>query len=411
MNYKTTSRIFIVFILFGLAITEASAQVVQKIGSNSFTINPKAVLELESTTKGFLPPRMTTAQQNAMGTTIPEGLIIFVTDGSLAGLHIWKGSNWITLADAEALEAEVLRAKGVENINIAAIALNTAKIGITTQQAADITANNAKTGITAGQASEIAANTLKVGITTEQATAITANTAKVGITTQQALDITTNNAKIGITTGQASEIAANTLKVGITTEQATAITENTVKVGITTQQASDITANNAKTGITAAQASEIAANTLKVGITTEQATAITANVAAILLKEDIANKSTDIFTDKTSDVKFPSVKAVKTYVDVYSTFNAISTITASYTATISDYTILCNNNSKAFQLTLPAASTTSGKIYVIRKTDESTNILTISPALKLTESTAISSLDYPKTMRVQSNGADWYIID
>ena len=360
MNYKTTSRIFIVFILFGLAITEASAQVVQKIGSNSFTINPKAVLELESTTKGFLPPRMTTAQQNAMGTTIPEGLIIFVTDGSLAGLHIWKGSSWITLADAEALEAEVLRAKGVENTNIAAIALNTAKIGITTQQSADITANNAKTGITAGQASEIAANTLKVGITTEQATAITANT---------------------------------------------------VKVGITTQQASDITANNAKTGITAAQASEIAANTLKVGITTEQATAITANVAAILLKEDIANKSTDIFTDKTSDVKFPSVKAVKTYVDVYSTFNAISTITASYTATISDYTILCNNNSKAFQLTLPAASTTSGKIYVIRKTDESTNILTISPALKLTESTAISSLDYPKTMRVQSNGADWYIID
>ncbi|MFV8372349.1 hypothetical protein, partial [Flavobacterium sp. LB2P74] len=196
-----------------------------------------------------------------------------------------------------------------------------------------------------------------------------------------------------------------------TTEQATAITANTAKVGITTQQASDITANNAKTGITAGQASEIAANTLKVGITTEQATAITANVAAILLKEDIANKSKDIYTDQASDVKFPSVKAVKTYVDVYSTFNAISTITASYTATISDYTILCNNNSGTFQLTLPLASETKGKIYVIRKTDESTNLLMISPALKLTENTQISSLDYPKTMRVQSNGTNWYIID
>jgi hypothetical protein len=46
----------------------------------------------------------------------------------------------------------------------AAVAANTAKVGITTQQAADITANNAKVGITATQASEITANTAKVGV-------------------------------------------------------------------------------------------------------------------------------------------------------------------------------------------------------------------------------------------------------
>jgi hypothetical protein len=63
----------------------------------------------------------------------------------------------------------------------AAVAANTAKVGITTQQAADITANNAKTGITPTQASEITANTAKVGITTQQADDITANTAKVGV--------------------------------------------------------------------------------------------------------------------------------------------------------------------------------------------------------------------------------------
>jgi len=43
---------------------------------------------------------------------------------------------------------------------------------------------------------DVAANTAKVGITTQQANDITANNAKVGITSQQASDITTNNAKI-----------------------------------------------------------------------------------------------------------------------------------------------------------------------------------------------------------------------
>ena len=56
--------------------------------------------------------------------------------------------------------------------------LNTAKTGITAQQAADIQANNAKTGITAQQASDISTNNSKVGITTAQSDAITANTAK-----------------------------------------------------------------------------------------------------------------------------------------------------------------------------------------------------------------------------------------
>ena len=127
------------------------------------------------------------------------------------------------------------------------VAANTAKVGITTQQASDITTNNAK-----------------VGITTQQAADIVTNNAKVGITTQQASDITTNNAKVGITTDQANAITANTAKVGITTEQANAITANTAKVGITTQQASDITTNNAKVGITTQQASDITTNNAKI---------------------------------------------------------------------------------------------------------------------------------------------------
>ncbi|MFV8337516.1 hypothetical protein ACNQF7_15750, partial [Flavobacterium sp. RSP29] len=249
----------------------------------------------------------------------------------------------------------------------------------------------------------------------------------VSTATQTALDLKASNTNLDLKaplasptfTGTVSGVTAGMVGLG----NADNTTDLLKPVSTATQTALDLKASNTNLDLKAPLASPTFTGTVSgvtagmVGLgnvdnTTDLLKPVsTATQTALNLKEDIANKSTDIFTDKSSDVKFPSVKAVKTYVDVYSTFNAISTITASYTATISDYTILCNNNSKAFQLTLPAASTTSGKIYVIRKTDESTNILTISPALKLTESTAISSLDYPKTMRVQSNGADWYIID
>lgn len=44
----------------------------------------------------------------------------------------------------------------------------------------------------------------------------------------------------------------------------------------------------------------------------------TATATALATKEDKANKSTDISTDGSSDLKYPSVKAVKTYVDALS---------------------------------------------------------------------------------------------
>ena len=91
----------------------------------------------------------------------------------------------------------------------------------------------------------------------EANSAVSANTAKVGITTQQASDIQTNNSKVGITTEQASEIAANTLKVGITTEQANEIAANTLKTGITQSQADAISANTLKNSYPTDDASKL----------------------------------------------------------------------------------------------------------------------------------------------------------
>lgn len=56
--------------------TTAFAQV--KVGNNPTTINASSVLEVESTTKGFLPPRMTEAQRDAIASPA-QGLVIFNT--------------------------------------------------------------------------------------------------------------------------------------------------------------------------------------------------------------------------------------------------------------------------------------------------------------------------------------------
>ena len=57
--------------------------------------------------------------------------------------------------------------------------------------------------------SEIDLNTAKVGITTQQSTDITTNNAKVGITTQQATNITTNTAKVSFDSASSTKLAGS----------------------------------------------------------------------------------------------------------------------------------------------------------------------------------------------------------
>ena len=106
--------------------------------------------------------------------------------------------------NAAAIEAERERAIVAEQTNIEAISLNTAKVGITPAQIATISNT---TGINSGDQdiSGIATNATAItALQTEQTTqntAIALNTAKTGITAQQASDITANNAKVGLNPG------------------------------------------------------------------------------------------------------------------------------------------------------------------------------------------------------------------
>lgn len=65
------------------------------IGLGTATINAAALFQMDSTTRGFLPPRMTQAQRLAIATT-PEGLIVYQTNGVI-GLYIYANGTWRTL--------------------------------------------------------------------------------------------------------------------------------------------------------------------------------------------------------------------------------------------------------------------------------------------------------------------------
>ena len=85
--------------------------------------------------------------------------------------------------------------------------------------------------------------------------------------------------------------------------------------------------------------------------------------------------------------------------------------TSNYTITSTDYTVLCNASIATFSLTLPAAADSTDKIIIIKKIDSSYNRITFSPNVYLTDSETALSINYPKTIKIQSNGTNWYVIN
>ena len=65
------------------------------IGLGTASIDASALFQMNSTTKGFLPPRMTSAQRLAISTPA-EGLIVYQTN-SVIGLYIYANATWRSL--------------------------------------------------------------------------------------------------------------------------------------------------------------------------------------------------------------------------------------------------------------------------------------------------------------------------
>jgi uncharacterized protein (TIGR02145 family) len=87
------------FITLSMLFTAAFAQV--KIGDNPTSIDGSATLELESSSKGFLPPRMTTVQRDAISSPA-AGLIVYNTDENCLQINqgIPASPDWVCIGEA-----------------------------------------------------------------------------------------------------------------------------------------------------------------------------------------------------------------------------------------------------------------------------------------------------------------------
>ncbi|MFT4698741.1 MAG: phage antirepressor YoqD-like protein, partial [Flavobacteriaceae bacterium] len=225
-----------IFTLLTFVITMTTIAQSVSINSDGSEADPSAILEVKSTTKGFLAPRMTKVQRNAIASPA-TGLQIWCSDCSSLGLgeiQNYNGSAWIAVtpsstADIAAsidknyvTDAQVKALENTSGVNTGDNATNSQYSNIST----DVSVNNAKVGITESQANEIAENNAKVGYTEALVSAnetVVANTNKVGITNSQASEIVENNAKVGYADALVSantDVVANTSKVGITDSQA-----------------------------------------------------------------------------------------------------------------------------------------------------------------------------------------------
>lgn len=92
------NRIFTLLLTVAIAFTApASAQTVIVSDDPAYTTGQSSsVLDVKSTTKGFLPPRLTQVQRAAIANPA-EGLLVYQTDG-VKGIYYYTNGAWANLA-------------------------------------------------------------------------------------------------------------------------------------------------------------------------------------------------------------------------------------------------------------------------------------------------------------------------
>lgn len=93
MNKNMIKSIIVMIII----ITSVSNIYAQSVGIGTSTPEQSAALDINSNNKGFLPPRMSTTERNAITNKV-AGLMIYNT--STACAELYNGANWINLCSS-----------------------------------------------------------------------------------------------------------------------------------------------------------------------------------------------------------------------------------------------------------------------------------------------------------------------
>jgi hypothetical protein len=94
-------------LLLCVVLIAASFTSIAQVGIGTTTPNASAALEVDSTTKGFLPPRMTLAQIDAIATPT-EGLMVYCLDCTTKGLFVNNGAKFINITNGMGINTVVV---------------------------------------------------------------------------------------------------------------------------------------------------------------------------------------------------------------------------------------------------------------------------------------------------------------
>ncbi|WP_395627788.1 hypothetical protein, partial [Daejeonella sp.] len=283
---------FKIHILLSVLLMLGSVNTFAQIGIGTTTPAPSAALEVSSigNNKGVLIPRLTATQKDAIASPA-EGLLVYQTTAPI-GFYFYTNTVWKLIVTQTELDKKSTETETQSLLNLKE---NTAN------KSTDVSLTDASN---VKFPTELAVKTYVTG----QITAENAARASAIAGVQAALQSNTN------TTNTAIELKENTANKSTDVSLADASnvkfpTELAVKTYVTGQITAENTARaTAIAGVQAALQSNV--NTLSA---TVASTTNTTN-AAIDLKENVANKSTDVSLADSSNVKFPTELAVKTYV-------------------------------------------------------------------------------------------------
>ena len=97
-----------------IAFLSINLETFAQVGIGTSTPNDNSLVDVSSSTKGFLPPRMTTTERNTLGTQLlitpdvtEKGMLVF--DTALASYYYWDGLIWVGLASGNYVDLTTMQ--------------------------------------------------------------------------------------------------------------------------------------------------------------------------------------------------------------------------------------------------------------------------------------------------------------